>query len=398
MSRILTLGITGTALTMLLLLVFALVTLSAAGAEEKELTIEQQCRDTLKDADVHWSTLEDNVNTCVDAVNKEVGTVDDVVSMITSVDTTLTLNFMGNAYKNAGITILKKTPEPTPTPERAQSQVRSDSPAVTPTPPDDDDVEAQSDPPVQRDNVLRDNPPQDNDGAAVKDKTTKDGPVAQQEPTPNPRTDPHVNVACTKGPGPDPYNPTSPCGQTYPGSDDPNYTNIWLHTPDQLGNPDAPRNLTLTPDDATDTNETDFALNWFGHNPSGTQRVRLVGLDDDGNPRYYEREFGGHVYHAYLWAWWEQDTVNTTTTCTTKRTQEDTWQALTSADLDTTQDPPPIKADRHVEVSLATPDTIPSGCQLRMWMVSVHIIRDSDESHSSSELLFMDPVPGQAIR
>ena len=138
--------------------------------------------------------------------------------------------------------------------------------------------------------------------------------------------------ACTKGPGPDPFNPDGPCGS---GPDDrpENYKSIGDLTEAELDDPPHPPNVQINCTDPDDP--TDCTITWDQVSPD---------------------DWGGHIYKVYLFADFDQ----TAATCTTGHVVVQSNDSI------------PHHGTLSFQVSL-TPRDIPTGCTLEQWIAAVSV-------------------------
>ena len=186
------------------------------------------------------------------------------------------------------------------------------------------------------------------------------------------------NAACTMGPGPDPWNPLSPCGTgphdptTAPGA----YKSIGNHTQAEANAPPPPKYVRI---DCSDQDPTDCTIKFKGWTFFETYRGYH-------NGQVLTLEVGGHVYKTFLWAELEQD-PESTATCGTRRHLEETIQGV----WDNTHFGRDPNLEASHDVSLSTPSNLPSGCVVKSWVAAVVLDRGSDRSHSGSTVAFHEP-------
>ena len=229
-------------------------------------------------------------------------------------------------------------------------------------------------------NVDTDNRDNDNDPFTGGDNPWKFG-TAQQYPGLEfgPRSNrvvhrPKVpNLACTLGPGPDKYNPDSPCG-TGPGDRPENYKDIdTMDDWDEFERtPDPSWTYYVGPiwvnDKESQVNEmpgVKFVDPANGNTacPAGAEacKVRWNTVKSFGKP------IGHHIYRIYLFARLEQDPSVDTVRCGTRLllvpgSPTNNEQTTVSS----TQEPVTAGA-----LDLSTPANLPTGCRVEQWVASV---------------------------
>ena len=206
------------------------------------------------------------------------------------------------------------------------------------------------------------------------------------------------NLGCTKGPGPDPRNPDSPCGT---GFDDPearaNYKDYYLMNRAEVNNPPRPRNVRFVDTANTDNDcaagATSCKIRWE-HPIPGTDEhtgvAREAHFDAYCTDRFPDAtseeqadclasvEFlkKHHLYRIYLFA-----DLNRSSTCTTRSIKVENLM----------EDP----ANDYVTVGTAsfeTPSNLPAGCTVKNWVASVSFSNDGNKV-SGSTLAFRDGAP-----
>ena len=167
------------------------------------------------------------------------------------------------------------------------------------------------------------------------------------------------NAACSLGPRPGPSQPRRKCGT---GPHDPTtaiaaYKSIHLMTEAAKKDPTTPASVQLT---CASTFPTDRSCT-----------ITWDAVDSTG--------FGDYpVYWVYLFADLERSD-----TCTTRSIQRNHWQQYRSL------------LTRSIDVNLAAPDDLPSGCTVKEWAAAVHV--EIGVNSSSSEVAYhpLDSLPSE---